>query len=49
VAKAVAASVEQLRKLKYPVTIIPDLDEIGTWNRSSLSSLFVWLDTLDRI
>lgn len=48
-AKGVAVSIERLRKLKYPVTIIPDLDRIGNWDSTSLSPLFVWLDTLDRI
>jgi poly(3-hydroxybutyrate) depolymerase len=49
VAAAVEASIKKLGEAKYPVTIIPQLNDIGGWGEAALSPLFVWLDTLDRI
>ena len=48
-ADAVKASIEKLAKAKFPVTLIPELDDFGNWGEAALAPLFIWLDTLDRI
>lgn len=49
VAAAAQASIKRLDDLKYPLTLVPALDELGKWDAAALKPIFVWLDTLDRI
>ena len=46
---AAKVSIERLQTAKYPVTLIPELDDFGKWGEDALTPLFIWLDTLDRI
>jgi S1-C subfamily serine protease len=45
--EAAAAAVKRLQDLKYPVTLIPELENFGG-AAGSTTPLFLWLDTLDR-
>jgi serine protease Do len=48
-AKAIAAAVERLREMKYPVTV-RDLGDEGRYlNDEELAELVRWIDSLDRI